>query len=75
MAETESEHPNLDVPADFRHALATSGLGLDFERLPLSSRRRYLDWLKHGPDDARAARVAQALESVRAHKEAPTPTQ
>ena len=32
MAETDSEHPNLDVPADFRHALATTGLALDFER-------------------------------------------
>ena len=75
MAESESEHPNLDVPADFRHALATTGLGLDFERLPLASRRRYVDWIKHGPDDARPARIEQAMESVRAHKDAPTPTQ
>ena len=75
MAETDSEHPNLDVPADFRQALATTGLGLDFERLPLASRRRYLDWIKHGPDDARAARIAQAMESVRAHEDAPSQTQ
>lgn len=75
MAESDTQHPDLDVPADFRRALATTGLGLDFERLPLPSRRRYLDWIKHGPDDARAARIAQAMESVRDHKDAPTPTQ
>jgi len=75
MAESESAHPDLDVPADFRRALAQQGLGLDFERLPLSSRRRYVDWVKHGPDDARATRIEQAMETVREHKDAPTPTQ
>jgi hypothetical protein len=73
MAESESEHPDLDLPAGFRHALATEGLGLDFETLPLSSRRRYADWVQEPPDGERAARIAKAMEMIRAHQDPPAP--
>jgi len=73
MAASEPEHPNLDLPADFRRALAAQGLGLDFEALPLASRRRYADWLKQSPDGDRAARIAMAMETVRAHQDPPAP--
>ncbi len=75
MAESESEHPDLDLPADFRRALAVQGLGLDFETLPLSSRRRYSDLLKQSPDGDRAALIAGAMETIRAHQDPKAPGQ
>jgi hypothetical protein len=71
MAESESAHLDLKLPAEFRQALAAQGLGLDFETLPLATRRRYADWLSQSPDGERAARIASAMERIRAHQDPP----
>ena len=71
MAESESGHQEVELPADFRRALAAQALGLDFETLPLASRRRFAAWLGQAPDGERPARIAKAIEMVRAGQDPP----
>ena len=71
MAESESGHPEVELPAGFRHALAAQALGLDFETLPAASRRRFAAWLSQAPDGERPARIAKAIEMIRAGQDPP----
>src|SRR5438067_12354600 len=71
MAESESGHAEVELPAGFRHALAAQALGRDFETLPAASRRRFAAWLSQAPDGVRPPRNATATDVLRAGQAPP----